>query len=123
MPVIEYKLHAINSQKHMQAPHWVTDGGNWYNPADKTLVGWTPAETDRDYYIPDTVTTLTKAELNTRMLAIHAITKYQKRTPEERDSNGDPIIPENYSDTFEDMTEAEVTTMSNDWYDAYVAGK
>ena len=108
MPVIEYKLHAINSQKHMQAPHWVIDGGNWYNPADKTLVGWTPAEADREYYVPDTVTTLTKAELNTRLLAIHANTKYQK---------GQDV------DTLEDMTDAEVTTMSNDWYDAYVAGK
>ena len=116
MPVIEYKLHVINSQKHMQAPHWVTDGGNWYNPADKTLVGWTPAETDRDYYVPDTVTTLTKAELNTRLLGIHAVKKYQKRT-----SASDPTDPTTF--TFEDMTEAEVTTMSNDWYDAYVAGK
>ena len=116
MPVIEYKLHAINSQKHMQAPHWVTDGGNWYNPADKTFVGWTPAEADREYYVPDTVTTLTKAELNTRMLAIHAINKFQKiKVP-----TTDPL---NTPDTFEDMTNAEVTTMSNDWYDAYVAGK
>ena len=111
MPVIEYKLHAINSQKHMQAPAWVTDGGHWKSPIDNTLVGWTPAEADRDYYVPDTVTTLTKAELNTRLLAIHANTKYQKQT-----TPGD-------LNTFEDMTDAEVTTMSNDWYDAYVAGK
>ena len=113
MPVIEYKLHAINSQKHMQAPHWVTDGGNWYNPADKTFVGWTPAEADREYYVPDTVTTLTKAELNTRMLAIHATTKFQKLT------TPGPADPDN----FEDMTEAEVTTMSNDWYDTFVGGR
>ena len=112
MPVIEYKLHAINSQKHMQAPSWVTDGGNWSNPADKTLVGWVPAEADRAYYVPDTVTTLTKAELNTRLLAIHATTKYKK----ESDPGGDP-------DNLEDMTEAEVTTMSNDWYDNYIGGK
>lgn len=123
MPVIEYKLHVINPQKHMQAPHWVIDGGHWHNSVDKTMVGWVPAEADREYYVPDTVTTLTKAELNTRMLAIHATTKYQKRTAVERDSNGDPIIPENYSDTFEDMTEAEVTTMSNDWYDTFVSGR
>ena len=110
MPVIEYKLHAVDPGQALQAPHWVIDGGQWYNPADKTLVGWTPAEADRAYYVPDTVTTLTKAELNTRMLAIHATNKFQKNTSE------DP-------DTFEHMTDAEVTTMSNDWYDAYVAGK
>ena len=110
MPVIEYKLHAVDPGQALQAPHWVIDGGQWYNPADKTLVGWTPAEADRAYYVPDTVTTLTKAELNTRMLAIHATTKFQKNTSE------DP-------DTFEDMTDAEVTTMSNDWYDNYIGGK
>ena len=112
MPVIEYKLHAINSQKHMQAPHWVTDGGNWYNPADKTLVGWTPAEADRDYYVPDTVMTLTKAELNTRLLGIHAVKKFQKM-----------IDPTEIDPILEDMTEAEVTTMSNNWYDTFVSGR
>ena len=108
MPVIEYKLHAVDSGQALQAPHWVIDGGNWYNPADRTLVGWTPAEADRAYYVPDTVTTLTKAELNTRLLTIHATTKYQK---------GVDI------DNLQDMTNAEVTTMSNDWYDSYIVGK
>ena len=116
MPVIEYKLHAVDSGQALQTPHWVIDGGQWYNPADKTLVGWTPAEADRAYYVPDTVTTLTKAELNTRLLAIHANTKFKKQI-----DTSDPIDP--LPNTFEDMTEAEVTTMSNDWYDAYVAGK
>ena len=116
MPVIEYKLHVINPQKHMQAPHWVIDGGHWHNSVDKTMVGWVPAEADREYYVPDTVTTLTKAELNTRMLAIHAINKFQKIKVPTTD-------PANTPDTFEDMTEAEVTTMSNDWYDTFVSGK
>lgn len=108
MPVIEYKLHAINSQKHMQAPVWVTDGGHWRSPIDNTLVGWAPAEADREYYVPDTVTTLTKAELNTRLLAIHANTKYQK---------GQDV------DNLQNMTNAEVTTMSDAWYDAYITDK
>ena len=112
MPVIEYKLHAVASGHALQAPPWVIDGGNWYNPTDKTLVGWVPAEADRAYYVPDTVTTLTKAELNTRLLGIHTTTKFKK-----------PLDPEATPPTYEDLTEAEVTTMSNDWYDAYVAGK
>jgi hypothetical protein len=116
MPVIEYKLHAVDSGQALQAPHWVIDGGNWYNPADRTLVGWTPAEADRAYYVPDTITTLTKAELNTRLLGIHAVKKYQKHT-----GASDPTDPLTY--TFEDMTEAEVTTMSNDWYDNYIGGR
>ena len=45
-----------------------------------------------------------------------SVKKYQKRT-----SASDPTDP--LTDTFEDMTEAEVTTMSNDWYDNFVAGK
>ena len=115
MPVIEYKLHAVDPGQALQAPHWVIDGGNWYNPADRTLVGWTPAEADRAYYVPDTVTTLTKAELNTRLLGIHAVKKYQKRT------DSSPTDPRD--EIFEDMTEAEVTTMSNDWYDTFVSGR
>ena len=90
----------------MQAPVWVTDGGHWRSPIDNTLVGGTPAEADRDYYVPDTVTTLTKAELNTRLLAIHANTKYQK---------GQDV------DNLQNMTNAEVTAMSNTFYDAMVA--
>ena len=108
MAVVEYKLHVINNQGHMVTPPWIQDGGNWSNPADKTLIGWIPAEADREYWVPDNIITLTKAELNTRMLAIHATTKYQK--------SEDP-------DNLEDMTDAEVTTMSNDWYDAYTGDK
>ena len=116
MPVIEYKLHAVDPGQALQTPHWVIDGGNWYNPADRTLVGWTPAEADRAYYVPDTITTLTKAELNTRLLGIHATTKFKKPTSVETDSAQDPI-------EFEDMTDAEVTTMSNDLYDNYIGGR
>ena len=36
-----------------------------------SLVGL-PDEADREYYIPDTVATLTASELNTKVLALHA---------------------------------------------------
>jgi hypothetical protein len=49
-------------------------------------------------------------------LGIHAVKKYQKHT-----GASDPTDPLTY--TFEDMTEAEVTTMSNDWYDNYIGGR
>jgi hypothetical protein len=122
MAVVEYKLHVINNQGHMVTPPWIQDGSHWYSAADKTMIGWIPAEADREYWVPDNIVTLTKAELNTRMLAIHAVKKYQKQTSVERDSNGEPVNPEAYLE-FEDQTDAEVTTMSNDWYDAYILGK
>ena len=115
MPVIEYKLHAVDQSQALQAPHWVIDGGHWYNPADRTLVGWTPAEEDRAYWVPDNVTTLTKEEVNTRILAIHAERPFQKINNDSVNEIGTPYG--------EQMTEAEVTTMSNDWYDAYIGGK
>ena len=110
MAVVEYKLHVINNQGDMVTPPWIQDGGNWSNPADKTLIGWIPAEADRDYWVPDNIVTLTKAELNTRMLAIHAVTPYNK---------GDAMLEEDRTN----LTDAEVTTLSNDWYDAYIGGK
>ena len=78
MAVVEYKLHVINNQGHMATPPWIQDGGQWHNPADNTMVGWIPAEADREYWVPDNITTLTKAELNTRMLAIHAARPFDK---------------------------------------------
>lgn len=110
MAVVEYKLHVINNQGHMVTPPWIQDGGQWHNPADNTMVGWIPAEADRQYWVPDNITTLTKAELNTRMLAIHAARPFDK---------GDAMLEEDRTA----MTDAEVTTMSNDWYDAYIVGK
>ena len=112
MPIIEYKRHAVNSQIDLQVPAWGTEGGHWKSPIDKTYIGWVPAETDREYYIPDSVTILTKAELNTRLLAIHANTKYQKLA--------DPADP---SSAQQDMTNADVTAMSNNWYDTYTGEK
>tara|TARA_R110001599_G_scaffold158810_1_gene345640 strand:+ start:1786 stop:2118 length:333 start_codon:yes stop_codon:yes gene_type:complete len=110
MAVVEYKLHVINNQGHMATPPWIQDGGNWYNAADKTMVGWILAEADREYWVPDNITTLTKEELNTRMLAIHATNPFDK---------GDEMLAKDRTV----MTDAEVTTMSNDWYDAYILGK
>ena len=115
MAVVEYKLHVINNQGHMATPPWIQDGGQWHNAADNTMVGWIPAEEDREYWVPDNITTLTKAELNTRMLAIHAERPFQKINNDSVDEIGTPYG--------EQMTEAEVTTLSNDWYDAYIVGK
>jgi hypothetical protein len=49
----------------------VTDGGYWNNPDDFTLIGTVPDGVE--YYVPETVTTYTLAELQARQRAIHAI--------------------------------------------------
>ena len=69
-------------------------------PATNTMIGWSPDEADREYYVPDTVTTMTEAELNTKVLAIHSANKLQKR--------GD-------DGTMSNMTNAEVTAMVSAW--------
>ena len=67
MQILEYKLH--QTSKGMTCPPWVRDGGYFHNPDDYTLVG--VAESPNEFYIPDTVTVFTVAELKTRNLAIH----------------------------------------------------
>ena len=96
--IIEYKLHMTAGG--MRAPEWVEDGGYFPDSTENTMVGWSPDEADREYYIPDTVTELTATELETKVLALHAANAFQKTA-----DNGDT----------EDMTNAEVKTMVSDW--------
>ena len=68
MVIIEYKMHP--SPQGMKTPDFVTDGGHWGNPDDNTLIGIVPDGVE--YYVPDTVTTYTLAELQARQRAMHA---------------------------------------------------
>ena len=104
MPVIEYKF-IINDVGKMQIPGYVEDRGHWYNSADHTYLGWVKPVADREYWIPDTIEEKTKSECVTRALAIHAASPMQKA-----DTEGSMI----------DMTDAEVTTHIEAWYDAFV---
>ena len=98
MTIIEYKLHPI-PRGGMKIPDFVTDGGYWGNPDDHTLIGTVPDGVE--YYVPDTVTTFTLAELQARQRAIHA--KYpMKSEPSSED----------------DMTNDEVDAAVKAWVDA-----
>ncbi len=68
--ILEYML--IRESGVKRAPSWVEDGGYFLNPDDNTMVGWSPNLADRDYYVPDSVTELTRAELKTRVRGIDA---------------------------------------------------
>lgn len=106
MAVIEYMLHRINGSSRAEIPGWVGDRGHWFNSADNTFIGW--IDDVRDYYVPDTVVALTKADLVTRQLAIHTNTPFMT-------TQTDP------SKELVAMTDAEVTTMTEAWYDDFVA--
>jgi len=97
MTIIEYKLHP--SPHGMQVPNFVTDGGYWWNKDDYTLIGTVPDGVE--YYVPDTVVTLTLAELQARQRAIHAKNP-MKKEPEFTDN----------------MTDDEVDAMIKAWVDA-----
>ena len=97
MTIIEYKLHPI-PRGGMKIPDFVTDGGYWHNPDDFTLIGTVPSGVE--YYVPDTVTTYTLAELQARQRAIHA--KYPMKKEPDRDEN---------------MTDDEVNAAIEAWVD------
>ena len=102
MQYLEYKLEAGRGGMH--APYWVDHGGHWYNPDNYTFVGAT--RDNQEFKIPDTVTKLTAAELETRQLAIHAahpMPKYAEDAAHHLQATG------------EDQTEAEVRTAIKNW--------
>ena len=99
MTIIEYKLHPIKPVG-MKTPDFVTDGGYWGNPDDHTLIGTVPSGVE--YYVPDTVTTYTLAELQARQRAIHA--KYPMKV------DSDP--------TGDDMNDDQVNAAIEEWVDA-----
>ena len=99
MTIIEYKLHPI-PRGGMRIPDFVTDGGYWQNPDDFTLIGTVPDGVE--YYVPETVTTYTLAELQARQRAIHA--KY----PMQIDSREDA----------DDMNDTQVNAAIKAWVDA-----
>ena len=97
--ILEYKLHMTAGG--MRTPEWVEDGGYFTKSSDKTHIGWSPDEADREYYIPDTVTELTATQLETRCLAIHEDIPYTK-------------MGDHPTDAVE-MTTDEVKKMVSDW--------
>lgn len=101
MQILEYKLHAPANGHGMTTPSFITNGGQFYNNADHTMVAAEPDTTE--YYIPDSVTVLTTVELKARMQTMHTANTFQKMA-----SDG----------TSEDMTDAEVATMVDDWVTA-----
>ena len=69
MDIVEYKKNKVRDKDGnyvSEHPHWLEWHGFWYNSADKTYVGMNEDLSDRDYYVPDSITVLTKEDFQAR---------------------------------------------------------
>ena len=105
MAVIEYMLYKDHHRR--LTPDFVEDRGHWFNPTDHTYIGW--VDDVRDYYVPDSIVTLTKEQFVTRALAIHAAHPMRSPSLEDEGALGAAL------------TNEEVTARAESWYDAFVA--
>lgn len=115
MAVVEYKMHIVGHRGQSQQPMWIREPGHFYNPDDKTRIGW--VVDDAEYYVPDTVNSLTKEELVQRQLGIHANHPERVYTGDETESAAQQEDTENWRD----KTDAEVRAETEAWYDQYVS--
>jgi hypothetical protein len=102
MKIVEYKKHLINGVNII--PEFIHDGNYFYDNDTKTWIGLVLDSSDREYYVPDTLTELTDEELIARQLVIHSnnsITKLE--------------IPSDPHSNIITLTEEEVISNINDW--------
>jgi len=98
--IVEYKLIKLYAGvTGMMVPGWVEDGGYFKDPDNYTIIGVVLPETEREYYVPDTINILTREELIIRVLELHS--RYPMQMP--------------ISTGYRDMTEDEVVVRINDW--------
>ena len=110
MPVVEYMLHVYDGDHRRHIPGFIHDRGHWYNPSDNTWVGW--VRTNNDFYVPDTLTQLTKEDFVQRCIRIHGNEPIRVRDP---NSEGAGMMQ-----SVELTTEEEVRTHAETWYDEFV---
>jgi hypothetical protein len=98
MQFVEYKQHLLNGK--VIDPEWILKGKFFFNPENKTWVGITYDETERDYYLPDGLVILDRDGLIQRCKDIHINNKYQINT-----DSSDSMSP------LRDMTDQEIEQM------------
>ena len=102
MVLVEYKLHKV-SKNAKKAHDFIVDGGYWLSPIDNTMVGLVESEADRDYYIPDSIVSLSRADFLSRQLTIHASV---------------PIVSVDDEGNETTLTDAQVAEQAGAWYDS-----
>lgn len=101
---IEYKMHR-NLEGRLMVPPWITDPG--YYKSDNTYLGFTPVESEREFYLPDSVIIMSETDVVNRCLALHAISPFTHYAEQ--------------PNTGAEMTTEEVTQMVKDWYQSKIA--
>ena len=91
--IYEYELDGPN------IPSWIDDGGYFINPTNSKLIGYSTSSS-----VPSGTTTLTKAQLITRVLNLHATNRWNKV------DTSDPV---NFNEV--EMTDTEVTAIVENW--------
>ena len=104
MAVVEYMVYKEGSRRVV--PSFLSDCGHWRNPADNTFIGW--VDDVRDFYVPDTLSFLTKEQFAARAVEMHHINPQEKL---------DPDNPE----VSVQLTDQEVIDLAIFWYDDYVS--
>ena len=89
-------MHRNSRDGSRISPYWIENGGHFHNTQTDEFIGWSPDLANRNYYVPDSVTTYTQAELTTYVQGLHAVLPYT-------DSDGNTL------------TDAEVATLVTDW--------
>lgn len=108
MAVVEYMNHVYTGDHRRHIPGFIHDRGHWYNPADETWVGWT--KTKPDYYVPDSLLTLTKEDFVQRCIRIHNVNPIMVPDPNNPGPGGMIALAD----------EAAVRAHAEQWYDAFV---
>ena len=103
---VEYKLHR-NDHGNLRTPSWMSDGGYYQNPADNSMVGFVPVESEREWYVPDSALVLSQSEFVARGMAMHSATPFQNMGDD--DTSMTP------------MTDAQATEMLTAFYQSKVA--
>lgn len=69
MNIVEYKRHLTNGV--VADPEFISYGGVFLDPANKTWIGAVYPEQNRDYYVPDSLVYLTVEQLHARVQDVH----------------------------------------------------
>lgn len=104
MAVVEY-MFIVDEKGKRQIPGFIGDRGHWYDSTTETYVGW--IADNRDFYVPDTIVTLSKEDLVQRQLTVHA-------------SNPMMSMGDNPEAEPTAMTDEQVRATVEAWYDSFV---
>lgn len=80
MKIVEYKRHLIDGV--LRDPEFILNGGVFPNPSNNTWVGKVLDESDRAYYVPDTLVEMSRDDLIARQTSINGEYPAYKKSDE-----------------------------------------